>query len=113
METRYDSALFAPVDDQGLLEGLVMLSLDDLGIDQEGLSMFRRTFEHHRDRLVQAREANDAALLDRLTKEALRFVPKYSGLDTLNTDVNLNPNEWLAYGHDRSGMDRNAPGATH
>lgn len=113
MEARYDSALFAPVQDPGLLEGLVMLTLDELGIDHEGLGMFRRTFEHHRDQLIQAHETNDAASLDRITKQALRFVPKYAGLETLNTDVNLNPDEWLAYGKERGGVDRNAPGATH
>ncbi|HEX2954216.1 MAG TPA: hypothetical protein VHR47_09575 [Bacillota bacterium] len=113
MDIRYDSALFAPVPDPGLLEGLVMYSLDELGIDREGLSLFRRTFEHHRDILVQAFDNRDAEQIDRLTKQLLQYVPKYSHLDTLNTDINLNPQEWLAYGQEHSGLDRNAPGATH
>jgi hypothetical protein len=90
-----------------------MYSLDELGIDREGLSLFRRTFEHHRDILVQAFDNRDAEQIDRLTKQLLQYVPKYSHLDTLNTDINLNPQEWLAYGQDHSGLDRNAPGATH
>lgn len=45
MEERYDSALFEPISDKGLLEGMVLLTLNELGIDEEGLSLFRREFE--------------------------------------------------------------------
>ena len=113
MEARYDSALFAPVGDPGLLEGLVMLTLDELGIDREGLSMFRRTFEHHRDELLQARETADAERLDRLVKKALKYVPKYAHLKTLESDLDLNPDVLAAYERERGELLRDASGPAH
>lgn len=112
VETRYDSALFGPLDDMGLLEGMVLKTLADLGIDREGLSMFRRAFEEQRDAYLQARDNNDAEQIDHMVKEALKYVPKYAKLETLNTDINLNPEEWVAY-HQEHGTDRNMPGELH
>lgn len=112
METRYDSALFGPLDDKGLLEGMVLKTLSDLGIDDEGLSMFRRAFEQQRDVYVQARESGDAEQVDHIVKQVLKFVPKYAKLDTLETDINLNPDEWVFY-HKEHGTDRNMPGEVH
>ena len=112
MDTRYDSALFEPIKDQGILEGLVLMTLSDLGIDEDGLSMFRRAFEHHRDTYVQAAASEDAAAIDSLTKRLLSFVPKYEKLKTLESDMNLNPVEWVEY-HQEQGTDRDMPGEIH
>lgn len=109
METRYDSTLFDPIDDKGLLEGMVLKTLVELGIDDEGISMFRRAFEEQREAYLQARDNGDAEQVDHLVKEALKYVPKYAKLDTLDTDINLNPDEWVGY-HKTHGTDRNMPG---
>lgn len=110
MAGRYDSVLFEPVEDMGILEGLVLRSLVEEGMDLTGLTRFRQTFERLRDEYLQAQEGEDAEKLDFLTKLALRYVPKYSGLETLNTDINLNPIEVTAYNLERGGIDRDQPG---
>lgn len=112
MEERYDSALFEPISDKGLLEGMVLLTLNELGIDEEGLSLFRREFERNRDTLINARESGDAPQVDQITKQALQYVPKYSHLETLNTNINLAPNIWLNYQNERDGLSRHQPGQT-
>ena len=97
MEERYDSILFEPIDDKGILEGMVLWTLNKLGLDEEGLAMFRREFERSRDLYVMARESGDAAQVDKITKQALKYVPKYAHLATLETNIDLAPNVWLDY----------------
>lgn len=113
MEERYDSTLFAPIEDKGLLEGMVLLTLNELGIDEDGLSLFRREFEQNRDILVNARKSGDAPQVDRITKQALKYVPKYTNLDTLDTDLNLTPNVWVNYEQKHGNLERNQPGQTN
>ena len=112
MEERYDSILFEPIDDKGILEGMVLWTLNKLGLDEEGLAMFRREFERSRDLYVMARESGDAAQVDKITKQALKYVPKYAHLATLETNIDLAPNVWLDYVQERGGLERHQPGET-
>jgi hypothetical protein len=112
MDTRYHSALFDPIKDKGILEGLILMTLSELGIDDDGLTMFRQAFELHRDLYIQATSSHDAEEIDQLTKRLLSFVPKYKELKNLKSDLNLNPVEWVEY-HQEQGTDRNMPGEIH